>query len=273
MCEVLEVSQSGYYTYTHRLGRPKPDQEAVLIESMKRIHQETDESYGTRRLSKQLKAEGYAVGRQKARTLMKQAEVTVRSKKKFKVITTDSHHDDPVAPNLLKQNFQVNLPNQVWTGDITYLWTAEGWLYLAVVLDLFSRRVVGWAMDQTMTADLVKSALKMAIHRRNPLPGMIFHSDRGRQYASESYRKLLKSHLMVPSMSGTGNCYDNAVCERFFRSLKHERTEYRLYVARSDARSDVMRYIEGFYNPKRLHSTLGYQSPMQFELKQMAQAA
>ncbi len=154
-----------------------------------------------------------------------------------------------------------------------YLWTAEGWLYLAVVLDLFSRRIVGWAMDKRMQSDLVESALKMAVNRRTPPAGLIFHSDRGSQYASYSYQNVLKKFKLISSMSGTGNCYDNAVCERFFRSLKHERTEYQLSLTRQQARIDVIQYIEWFYNSKRLHSTLGYQSPIRFELEQAAKAA
>lgn len=272
MCEVMEVSRSGYYSYARRLENPIPDQDALLVESVKRIHQESDASYGTRRMSKQLQSEGHEVGRFKAKTLMKKAEVQVRTKKKFKV-TTQSDHDHPVAPNLLDQKFQVDYPNTVWVGDITYLWTIEGWLYLAVVLDLFSRRVVGWSIEKTMTADLVKTALSMAIRHRRPAPGLIFHSDRGSQYTSDPYQKLLKQYRMIPSMSGTGNCYDNAVCERFFRSLKHERTEYKVYLTRQQARLDVIQYIEWFYNSKRLHSTLDYQSPLMFEMRYAAQAA
>ncbi len=272
MCQVLQVSPSGYYAYIQRLTHPQPNKDLVLIESVKRIHQEMNQSYGSRRMSQQLQNEGYSVGREKARNLMKKAGVQVRMKKRFKT-TTDSKHGYPIAPNLLNQEFEVDFPNTVWVGDITYLWTAEGWLYLAVVLDLFSRRIVGWAMEETMKSDLVESALKMAISRRNPGTGLIFHSDRGSQYASGSYQQLLKNHRMIPSMSGTGNCYDNAVCERFFRSLKYERTEYKLYRTRQHARRDVIQYIEWFYNTKRLHSTLGYKSPLLFELQQMHKAA
>lgn len=272
LCEVLRVSRSGYYAYAHRFTSPKPDPERLLVESVKRIHQESDKSYGSRRMSLQLKAEGYSVGRFKAKSLMRKAGVAVKTKKKFK-LTTQRDPDARIAPNCLNQEFEVDRPNTVWVGDITYLWTAEGWLYLAVVLDLFSRRIVGWALDKTMSADLVASALKMAVNRRHPSAGLIFHSDRGSQYTSDSFQQLLEKYQMIPSMSSTGNCFDNAVCERFFRSLKHERTEYQLYWTRQQARRDVIGYIEGFYNSKRLHSTLGYQSPMKFELKQAAFAA
>ena len=229
-------------------------------------------TYGSRRMSEQLILEGHAVGRDQARTLMKKANIEVKTKKKFKV-TTDSKHHFPVAPNLLNQEFAVDRPNTVWVGDITYLWTAEGWLYLAVVLDLFSRRIVGWSIQNTMTTDLVESALNMAIKRRHPSAGLIFHSDRGSQYASHSYQQWLKKYQIIPSMSRRGNCYDNAVCERFFRSLKQERTEYQGYWTRQQARMDVIQYIEWFYNSKRLHSTLGYKAPILFELEQAAKAA
>lgn len=272
MCEVLLVSRSGYYAYVQSLKKPKVDKDAFLIESVKRIDQDSNGSYGSRRMSEQLKKEGRKVGRNKARTLMKKAGLVVKTKKKFKV-TTNSHHPFPVSPNLLNQKFEVDRPNSIWIGDITYLWTAEGWLYLAVVLDLFSRRVIGWAMDKRMKAELVEIALKMAVKHRNPPAGLIFHSDRGSQYASASYQQLLEQYRMISSMSGTGNCYDNAVCERFFRSLKHERTEYRLYRTRQEARLDVIQYMEWFYNSKRLHSALGYASPLQFEVEHLARAA
>ena len=229
-------------------------------------------TYGSRRMSEQLRSQGHEVGRSQARTLMKKAAIEVKTKKKFKR-TTDSKHLYPVAPNLLNQEFAVDCPNTVWVGDITYLWTAEGWLYLAVVLDLFSRRIVGWDIQDTMTTNLVESALDMAIHRRHPAPGLIFHSDRGSQYASHSYQQLLGKYQIIPSMSGRGNCYDNAVCERFFRSLKHEHTEYQLYLTQQQARLDVVQYIEWVYNSKRLHSTLGYQAPIWFELEQATKAA
>ena len=272
MCAVLRVSRSGYYAYTQRLNHTKPDQERGLRESVQRIHDETGGSYGTRRMAKQLQSDGAAVGRMKARRLMQEAGVQVKRKKRIPV-TTASQHAFPIAPNLLQRQFKVAAPNRVWVGDITYVWTAEGWAYLAVVLDLFSRRIVGWAMAPTMPTELVASALTMAMARRPPSKGLIFHSDRGSQYASVAYQQQLQAAGIRPSMSGVGNCYDNAVCERFFRSLKHERTEYRFYQSHEEARRDVSQYMDEFYNTKRLHSTLGYQSPLLFEVQYHAQAA
>lgn len=272
LCQVMEVSRSDYYAYVKKQTNPIVDKKEVLIESVKRIHRESQESYGSRRISHELQAEGHSVGRYQARSLMQKAGVQVRSKKQYQV-TTDSKHSYPVAPNLVNREFQVPAPNQVWVSDITYLWTAEGWLYLAVILDLFSRRVVGWAMASHMTADLVKEALQMAINRRQPPPGLILHSDRGSQYTSDAYRTHLTKEKMVQSMSRKGNCYDNAVCERFFRSLKHECTEYQLYFTRQQARLEVIQYIEWFYNSKRLHSTLDYKSPLEFEVEYAVKAA
>ncbi len=203
---------------------------------------------------------------------MKEAGVVVRSKKKFKV-TTNSCHVFPVAPNLLNQNFEVSTPNSVWLGDISYIWTAEGWSYLAVVLDLFSRRIIGWSMDRNMKSELVESALRKALRSRNPPKCLIFHSDRGIQYACDSYRSLLDSYKITQSMSSTGNCYDNSPCERFFRSLKHEQTEFIPYWNRLQAKRDVGLYIEKFDNSRRLHSSLGYQSPRNFELQYLKNAA
>ena len=231
-----------------------------------------DGSHGSRRMSEELRRKGLPVGRDQARTLMKKANIEVKTKKTFKR-TTDSNHPFPVAPNLLSQEFVVDRPNTVWVGDITYLWTAEGWLYLAVALDLFSRRIVGWSIENTMTTDLVESALNRAVNRRHPVAGLIFHSDRGSQYASHSYQQLLGKYQIIPSMSRRGNCYDNVVCERFFRGLNHERTEYQVCLTRQQARMDVIQYIEWFYNSKRIHSTLGYKAPTLFELEQAAKTA
>ena len=195
---------------------------------------------------------------------MKKASVEVKQKKRFRV-TTDSKHNYPVAPNMLNRQFEVEAPNTVWGVDITYLWTDEGWLYLAVVIDLFSRRVVGWSLSSRMKVDLVRDALLMAIWRRKPGRGLIHHSDRGSQYACHVYQDILQEHGMIPSMSRKGNCWDNAVIERFFHSLKGERTSHRRYLTREAARQDVINYIEMFYNSRRLHSYLGYVSPIEYE--------
>jgi transposase InsO family protein len=192
------------------------------------------------------------------------ADVKAKQKKKFKV-TTDSKHNLPVAPNLLDREFTVKEPNRVYVGDITYIWTQEGWLYLAIVLDLFSRQVVGWSMNQRMTKDLVKDALRMAYWRRKPAPGAIFHSDRGSQYCSKEFQSQLKAYQIISSMSRKGNCWDNAVAESFFGSLKTERVFFSNYRTRESARQDITDYIEMFYNSRRLHSHLGYLSPREFE--------
>lgn len=195
---------------------------------------------------------------------MKLAGVAAKQKKKFKT-TTDSKHNMPVAENLLNREFEVNEQDKVYVSDITYIWTHEGWLYLAVIIDLFSRQVVGWSMNSRMSRKLIMNALRMAIWRRQPLPGLIFHSDRGSQYCSVEFQKMLKTHQMISSMSRKGNCWDNAVAESFFGSLKTERVFFSNYLNREEAKSDIVDYIEMFYNSNRRHSYLGYISPKEFE--------
>jgi len=264
LCQVMEVSRSGFYDFMKRLQRPKDPQEQRLIVKVRAIHKANDEAYGSRRMSQALRADGENVGRCQAGTLMKKANVEVKQKKRFRV-TTDSKHNYPVAPNLLDRQFDIETPNTAWGGDITYLWTDEGWLYLAVIIDLFSRRVVGWSLSSRMKVDLVRDALLMAIWRRKPGRGLIHHSDRGSQYACHEYQDILEDHGIIPSMSRKGDCWDNAVIERFFRSLKSERTNHRRYQTRDAARQDVINYIEMFYNSRRLHSYLGYVSPAEYE--------
>ena len=264
LCQVMEVSRSGFYGFMKRLQRPEDPQEQRLIVKVRAIHKANDEAYGSRRMSQALRADGENVGRCQAGTLMKKANVEVKQKKRFRV-TTDSKHNYPVAPNLLDRQFDIETPNTAWGGDITYLWTDEGWLYLAVIIDLFSRRVVGWSLSSRMKVDLVRDALLMAIWRRKPGRGLIHHSDRGSQYACHEYQDILEDHGIIPSMSRKGDCWDNAVIERFFRSLKSERTNHRRYQTRDAARQDVINYIEMFYNSRRLHSYLGYVSPAEYE--------
>ena len=232
---------------------------------VKAIAAETRSSYGSRRMVKQLQDEGCMVGRYKVRRVMRQAAVTVARPKKRQPVTTDSRHAYPVAPNLLARQFDVAQPDTVWVGDISYVWTAEGWEYLAVLLDLHSRKVVGWAMQSRMDASLVQEALRMALGRRRPVAGLLHHSDRGSQYACQACQHLLKEHDIRCSMSRKGECLDNAVAERFFGSLKGERTALQHYATRQEARDDVIDYIEMFYNSTRLHSYLGYISPNEFE--------
>jgi putative transposase len=240
------------------------DPDYLLLLKVRRIHSATRGSYGSRRMSKELRQGGDDVGRYRARNLMKKAQVAVKPRKKFK-ITTESNHKLPVAPNLLDRQFEVNRPNRAWCTDITYLWTMQGWLYLAVIIDLFSRKVVGWAMSNRLKASLAKEALTMAYFRRKPIKGLIHHSDRGIQYASVDYQKLLGTYGMVCSMSRKGDCWDNAVAESFFHSLKTEWIKDTVYSSRDQARRDVVDYIEMFYNSRRLHSSIGYQNPNDFE--------
>lgn len=260
----MGVSRSGFYRSTKAENRNRIQPDFHLISRVKEIHKQSRRKYGARRMSKQLRADGYDVGRYRARNLMKKAGVSFSYKKKFKR-TTDSNHKLPVASNLLDRKFNVDTPNTVWCADITYLWTNEGWLYLAIVVDLHSRKAVGWAINKHMKTSLVKEALTMAYFRRRPGKGLMHHSDRGSQYASHEYQDQLKQYGMICSMSRKGDCWDNSVAESFFHTLKTECTHERRYSTREEARIDVIDYIEMFYNSYRLHSTLGYQSPNDFE--------
>ena len=235
-----------------------------MLEWVEAIDAASDHTYGSRRMQRALNCLGYPVSRQKARRLMLDAKVKVRYKKKYKV-TTNSDHNKPVFDNVLNRKFDVNAPDQAYACDITYVWTREGWLYLAVVIDLFSRKVVGWSMGSRMKAKLVCDALTMAIWQRRPKPGLIVHSDRGSQYASDPYRRLLKGYGFVGSMSRVGDCWDNSVVESFFGTLKQERVHWKSYQTRLEAQQDILQYIATFYNPIRLHSYLGYMSPNQYE--------
>lgn len=272
LCQVMGVSRSGFYAYLKHDDQPKSKYGLALLATVKEIFESTQGSYGSRRMSRALRESGYNIGRYQARSLMRQCGLQVRLTRRFKV-TTKSHHHYPVAPNLLDRHFDVATPDKVWGTDVTYLWTQEGWLYLAVVIDLFSRKVVGWSIDPRMKTDLVINALTMAVWRRQPAKGLLHHSDRGSQYASYRYQDELKKHGMISSMSRKGDCWDNAVVERFFRSLKTERTNHRIYLTREAARRDVIDYIEMFYNSQRLHSYLGYRSPNEFERQALERAA
>lgn len=264
LCQVMKVSRSGFYQHVRTEPKTISKEQFALESATKELFRKSKKTYGARRISDGLKKQGFSVGRYQAGSLMRRLELRVESRRRFKV-TTDSNHNHPVAPNHLNREFQVDTPDTVWASDITYIWTCQGWLYLAVVLDLFSRKVVGWSLQATMTAELVKDALAMAVGHRHPPPGLLHHSDRGSQYASEAYRLELEKYGMIASMSRKGNCWDNAVVERFFRSLKTELTNHTLYLTRAEARRDIIDYIEMFYNSNRLHSYLGYQSPAEFE--------
>lgn len=264
LCRMLGVQRSVYYDWRDQPGPVVPAEELALRRRMKALFKASRQSLGSRTLGRKLREEGFEIGRDRTRRLMKALNLKVKVKRKYKA-TTDSKHQLPVAENVLNRRFNPTGPNQAWGADISYLWTQEGWVYLAVVIDLYSRRVVGWAMDRRMKKALVIRALLMAINLRKPPPGLIHHSDRGSQYASHAYQKLLRQHGMIPSMSRKGNCWDNAPVERFFSSLKREWTGDRLYRTRQEAIADAREYVAVYYNAQRLHSTLGYKTPLDYE--------
>lgn len=261
LCRLLGVSRSGVYAARARRRNPTANPLEPLL---RQAFDASGGNYGSRRLSAALKARGLCVGRHRVRRLMKEQGLKARWKRKF-VHTTDSRHDLPVAANVLDRQFNPAAPDQFWAADITYIRTDRGWLYLAAVLDLYSRKIVGWAMAPNMPAELVCTALQMAIALRQPKPGLIVHTDRGSQYASQAHRDLLNRHGLVASMSRKGNCWDNAVMERFFLNLKMERVWQRRYANPAEAIDDINHYIVGFYNTHRLHSRLGYRSPVEYE--------
>jgi len=264
LCRVLNVSLSGYQA--HRRGgsptRQRPGDGPALT-LIRTIHAESRQAYGARRVYQELRSRGHSIGQRRVERLMREHGLRGRHKRRYKA-TTNSAHDHPIADNRLARQFTPSAPNQVWTADITYLWTDEGWLYLAVVLDLFNREVIGWSIQPRMTTDLVLNALTMATFRRKPTAGVMFHSDRGSQYASQTFRQRLAQAGMIQSMSRKGNCWDNALTESFFNSLKNERVHGSRYATRDAAKADVFQYIAVFYNRRRRHSALGYRSPTQF---------
>lgn len=264
MCQVLGVSRNGYYSFKSSAARVVDPEHLEMLEWIKDIDESSKHSYGSRRMKRALNVLGYPISREKARRLMKEAGVQVRHRKKYKV-TTNSNHKQPIYENLVARQFDVEEKDTVYAGDITYIWTQEGWLYLAVVIDLSSRKVVGWSMRSRMTSQLVCDALTMAIWNRRPTKGLICHSDRGSQYASMKYRKLLRRNGFLGSMSRKGDCWDNSVVESFFGSLKQERVHWEHYQTRYEAQQDILDYIVMFYNSERLHSTLDYCSPDDYE--------
>jgi len=265
LCEAVGVSRSAYYAW--RSSEPSARElanERILAE-IRAIHVENEARYGSPRVVNELRERGHEVGKHRVARLMRENGIFARMRRRFRH-TTDSNHKLPVAPNLLEQNFTATAPNQAWVGDITYIWTAEGWSYLAVLLDLYSRRVVGWALRKSLNRELAVAALRHALTCRRPTTGLVHHTDRGSQYASQEYRSLLDAHGVRCSMSAAGNCYDNAVAESFFATLKKELVHGCAFETRSEAYDAISDYIENYYNAKRRHSAAGNQSPINFEL-------
>ena len=264
ICDVLGVSPSAYYEWVGEQEAEHARRDAELRTRIQALFVDFKGRYGAPRIHGELAKEGARVSRKRVARLMRESGLRAKTAQKYKA-TTDSKHALPVAPNLLERRFDVPAPNTVWVSDITYLWTRQGWLYLAVIVDLYSRKVVGWSLRERMTADLVCEALDAAVRARRPPPGLVFHSDRGSQYASKVFRRRLFRYRMKQSMSRKGNCWDNAVAESFFATLKKELVRNHAFATRDAARSDVFEYIEVFYNRRRAHSLLGYETPTSYE--------
>jgi putative transposase len=267
LCQALEVSASGYYDWEQRKSCPAPRarEEQKLQAQIARLHEESRQTYGAPRVQMQLRGQGQRHGRNRIARLMRAEGICGRPKKRYRVRTTDSHHDQPIAPNRLAEVPAARGPNQIWVADITYVSTGQGWVYVAAILDLYSRRIVGWAVSQQINTALVMMALNMALVHRQPPQGLLFHSDRGVQYASSEYRQALLNARLVASMSRKANCYDNAAMEAFWSTLKWELIYRRAFEDAAEVRQAIFDYIEVFYNRQRLHSSLGYQTPADYE--------
>jgi len=264
LCQVLGVSQSGYFAWKSRPASPRQREDLVLLAHIRAAFVLSNETYGSPRMTREVQDGGLNVGRRRTARLMRENGLKAWQKRRFKR-TTDSHHAWPVAPNLIEQNFSAERPNQKWNADISSVWTSEGWLYLAIILDLFARRVVGWAVSDRLHKELALEALRKTLAIRQPRKDLIHHSDRGSQYCSTAYQAELRKHGIQISMSGRGNCYDNSVVETFFKTLKSELVWRTVFQTRAEAKDAIGRYIDGFYNPVRRHSTLDFVSPVQFE--------
>lgn len=265
MCQTLKVSRSGYYAWRNRPPSERDRVNQQVVTEIREIHQASRQTYGSPRIHAELRFRGYQINHKRVERLMRLHGIAAKQRKKRRIVTTDSNHSNPVAPNLLNQDFTASCPDEKWAADISYIETGEGWLYLASIMDLFSRRIVGWAMADNLEVDLPKSALAMALRRRCPPKGLIHHSDRGSQYTSEAYQVVLAGAEIQVSMSGTGNCYDNAAKESFFGTLKMEHVYWCEYATRAEGQSSIFEYIEVFYNRKRRHSAIGYYTPEEFE--------
>lgn len=266
LCGLLQVTDRGYRAWRSRPMCRRQRDDMVILAHIREQHRLSLGSYGRPRMTEELKELGLDVGHRRVGRLMKENNISVIRSRKYKV-TTDSAHNLNIAPNLLDRDFHADAPNQKWVGDISYIWTREGWLYLAVIIDLYSRRVIGWAVSNRMKKDLAIRALEMAINLRKPPKGCLHHTDRGSQYCSHKYQKILRQHGLKVSMSGKGNCYDNSVAETFFKTLKAELIWRQTWHTRRQAETALFKYINGFYNPRRKHSALGYKSPLAFERK------
>ncbi|WP_414645828.1 MULTISPECIES: IS3 family transposase [unclassified Bradyrhizobium] len=267
LCDVLGVSPAGYYAWRSRPESQRSVANRELVDDIKRVHRETNGRYGSPRIHVELKAQGRGASRGRIERLMRHHGIRAIMARPRRVRTTDSRHDLPIAANLLERNFTATAPNRIWLADITYIETDQGWLYLATVMDLYSRRIVGWAMADHLRAELPLAALRMAVSAQRPGAGLIHHSDRGVQYASAEYRKVVQSAGLRASMSRKADCYDNAPMESFFHTLKIELVYHTHYATRAEATRDIFAYIEGFYNRTRRHSAIGYVSPIEMELK------
>jgi len=267
LCATFDVSASGYYDWHKRLTIPGPRarQDQALAQQIKTIHTNSRQTYGSPRLVMELRKKGARHGRNRIARIMQEQGLCGRPKGRYRVQTTDSNHDEPISPNRLAEAPKPNAPNQIWVGDITYIKVGQYWLYLAAILDLYSRKIVGWAMSERIDADLILNALSMALLHRQPPANLLFHSDRGAQYASAHYRHALAQAGLIASMSRRGNCYDNAAMESFWSTLKMEMVYRRVFLSHTQARSEIFDYIETFYNRQRSHSALNYQSPFDFE--------
>jgi transposase InsO family protein len=264
LCGVLSVSRSGYHEWKGRPVCARQHANEKLVSEIRVLHAQSFGAYGSPRVYESFKQRGRRIGRERIRRLMQENRIVGRHRKK-RCRTTDSNHKLPVAPNLLQQNFVCEQPNRVWLGDISYIPTDQGFLYLAAMKDLCTKKIVGWSMSATIDASLTVAALAMACARQTPAPGLIVHTDRGSQYASQAFRDQLSKHQMVQSMSRRGNCYDNAPMESFFSSLKGEYLDHQHFHSHAQARAAIFTYVETFYNPVRLHSSIGYRTPNQFE--------
>jgi transposase InsO family protein len=264
MFKVLNVSRSGYHNYVKRRYSRRENDEIIILEKIKEIHKNSRGLYGSPRIYQELRKRGLKINKKRVVRIMQKYGIRAKTRKKFKK-TTNSNHNNPIAKDLLGQNFKSRESNKIWVSDITYIRTREGWLYLSCILDLYSRMIVGWQIDRRQTSSLVTEAIGSALAKRGKHPGLIFHSDQGSQYASEAVRDILRDSQMVQSMSRKGNCYDNAVMESFFHTLKNELVSFETFTTREDAKMKIFDYIEIYYNRQRIHSSINYFTPVEYE--------